>query len=102
MNLQENVNKSLMLSKVEQIHDFKGWSHKLPAFHFDKEWDVKIIPPFAGAIIRFVIDYNGKHVSVYFDAYSELGWMYDEDQFHILNIMMVKILIDIILMSQNR
>lgn len=37
MNLQENVNKSLMLSKVEQIHDFKGWSHKLPAFHFDKE-----------------------------------------------------------------
>ena len=95
MNLQENVNKSLMLSKVEQIHDFKGWSHKLPAFHFDKEWDVKIIPPFAGAIIRFVIDYNGKHVSVYFDAYSELGrkalrileqvekelgWMYDEDE----------------------
>ena len=62
------------------MHDFKGWSHKLPAFHFDKEWDVKIIPPFAGAIIRFVIDYNGKHVSVYFDAYSELGWMYDEDE----------------------
>ena len=80
MNLQENVNKSLMLSKVEQMHDFRGWSHKLPAFHFDKEWDVKIIPPFAGAIIRFVIDYNGKHVSVYFDAYSELGWMYDEDE----------------------
>lgn len=80
MTLQENVNKSLMLSKVEQMHDFRGWSHKLPAFHFDKEWDVKIIPPFAGAIIRFVIDYNGKHVSVYFDAYSELGWMYDNDE----------------------
>nr|DAN90730.1 MAG TPA: hypothetical protein [Bacteriophage sp.] len=63
---------------------------KLPAFHFDKEWDVKIIPPFAGAIIRFVIDYKGKHVSVYFDAYSELGWMYDmmSSQFRILNIMM--------------
>lgn len=80
MNLQENVNKSLMLSKVEQMHDFRGWARKLPAFHFDKEWDVKIIPPFAGAIIRFVIDYNEKHVSVYFDAYSELGWMYDKDE----------------------
>lgn len=103
MNLQENVNKSLMLSRVEQMHDFRGWAIKLPAFHFDKEWDVKIIPPFAGAIIRFVIDYNGKHVSVYFDAYSELGCMMKmSSQFHILNIMMVKILIDIILTNQSK
>ena len=42
MNLQENVNKSLMLSKVEQMHDFRGWARKLPAFHFDKEWDVNL------------------------------------------------------------
>lgn len=35
MNLQENVTKLLMLSKAEQ--DFRSWSHKLPAFHFDKE-----------------------------------------------------------------
>ena len=80
MTLQENVNKSLMLSKVEQMHDFRGWARKLPAFHFDKEWDVTIIPPFAGAIIRFIIDYNGKYVSVYFDAYSELGWVCDENE----------------------
>ena len=80
MNLQENVNKSLMIAKVEQFHDYKGWARKLPAFHFDKEWDVTIIPPFASAIIRFVIDYNGKYVSVYFDAYSELGWMYDKNE----------------------
>ena len=80
MDIGTSVNKALMLSKVEQMHDFRGWSHKLPAFHFDKEWDVKIIPPFSGAVIRFVIDYNGKHVSVYFDAYSELGWMYDDNE----------------------
>lgn len=40
---------------------------------------MKIIPPFAGAIIRFWINHNGKHVSVYFDGYSELGWMCDEN-----------------------
>lgn len=45
MTLQENVNKLLMLSNVEQMHDFRGWARKLPAFHFDKEWDVTIIPP---------------------------------------------------------
>ena len=75
--MENEVNKLLILSKAEQIHDFRGWTNKLPAFHFDKEWDVKIVPPFAGAIIRFAIDYNGKHVSVYFDGYSALWFEYD-------------------------
>ena len=69
-----------MLAQIEQICDYRGWARKLPAFHFDKEWDVLFVPPFAGAIIRFVISYNGKYVSVYFDAYSELGWMYDKNE----------------------
>lgn len=76
----KQVNKSLMLAQIEQICDYRGLARKLPAFHFDKEWDVLIVPPFAGAIIRFVISYNGKYVSVYFDAYSELGWMYDKNE----------------------
>ena len=80
MNIETSVNETLMLAKVEQMQGFRNWSNKLPYFHFDKEWNVKIIPPFAGAVIRFAIDYNGKHVSVYFDAYSRLGWMYDENE----------------------
>ena len=70
----------MIISKYDNLQECRGWGARIPALHFEKEWDVKIIPPFAGAIIRFVIDYNGKHVSVYFDAYSELGWMYDNDE----------------------
>ena len=33
----------------------------------------KIIPPFAGAIVRFMIDKGDKHVSVYLDCYDNLG-----------------------------
>lgn len=33
-----------------------------------------------GAIIRFTIDYKNKHVSVYFDGYSELGYVCDEEE----------------------
>lgn len=79
-NMEDYLNKVLILSKAEQIHDFRGWIEKLPVFHFDKEWNVKIIPPFAGAVIRFTIDYKNKHVSVYFDGYSELGYVYDEEE----------------------
>ena len=56
--------------KIDAMNEYRNWAQKLPAFHFDKEWDVKIIPPFQGAIIRFYISYNGKFISVYFDAYS--------------------------------
>ena len=77
--MEDYLSKTLIISKAEQIHDYRGWIEKLPVFHFDKEWDVKIIPPFAGAIIRFWINYNGKKVSVYFDGYSELGYVEDDD-----------------------
>ena len=59
----------------DRVQETRKWMTEVPAFHFEKEWNVKIIPPFGGAVIRFYIDYNGKHVSVYFDAYDELGFM---------------------------
>lgn len=65
--------------KVESDEKWREWSRKMPALHFKPEWDVVIIPPFGGALVRFRIDYNGKYVSVYFDAYSKLGYMYDEE-----------------------
>lgn len=74
-----DFNDTMLIAKYDTIQECRKWMKELPVLHFEKEWDVKIIPPFGGAVIRFWIDYNGKHVSVYFDAYSELGWMVDEN-----------------------
>lgn len=74
-----SVEAAMIISRYESLQECRGWAVRIPALHFEKEWDVKIIPPFAGALIRFTIDYNGKHVSVYFDGYSELGYMYDDN-----------------------
>mgnify|MGYP003303614317 CR=1 FL=1 len=71
---------SMVITKYDTLQETRKWMKELPAFHFEKEWDVKIIPPFGGAVIRFWINYNGKHVSVYFDAYDELGFV-DEPYF---------------------
>lgn len=68
-----------IISNYERVQESRKWMHELPALHFEKEWDVKIIPPFGGAVIRFWIYHNNKSVSVYFDAYSELGYMVDEN-----------------------
>ena len=72
--------KTMIISKYENLQECRKWMREIPSLHFEKEWSVKIIPPFGGAIIRFCINYNGKHVSVYFDAYSELGYMVDENK----------------------
>ena len=71
--------ETMLILKCESLQEYRKWEKEIPTLHFEKEWDVKIIPPFAGAIIRFTIDYNGKHISVYFDGYSELGYMVDEN-----------------------
>lgn len=74
-----SIEDSMIISRYENLQECRVWGSKLPALHFEKEWDVKIIPPFAGAVIRFHISHNNKNVSVYFDGYSELGFMYDDD-----------------------
>lgn len=70
--------ESKIISDYERLQECRKWGREIPALHFEREWDVKIIPPFGGAVIRFCINHNGKHASVYFDAYSELGYVYDE------------------------
>lgn len=46
----------------------------LPALHFKPEWEVRIVPPFGCAMMRFWVDHNGKRVSVYADYFEELGY----------------------------
>lgn len=65
--------------EIENKEQWKEWNKRMPILHFEKEWDVKIIAPFCGALARFTVDYKGKHVSVYFDAFSTMAWMYDVD-----------------------
>ena len=64
-------------SKVEHNEKWREWCEKIPALRFDPDWDVKIVPPFGGAIARFTAAKGDRHVSVYLDVYSELGFMYD-------------------------
>ena len=65
-------------SNVEHAEKWREWCDKILALRFDSDWDVKIIPPFGGAMARFTVKKADKHVSVYLDVFSELGIMHDE------------------------
>jgi hypothetical protein len=61
-------------SSMENKEDWRGWISKLPFIQFPAEWKIKVIPPFGGALARFVVQLpSGEIKSVYFDAYNSLG-----------------------------
>jgi len=50
----------------------------IPTLKFNSDWEVRIIPPYGGAIARFYIEKNNKHIcSVYLDWYDTLGYVGD-------------------------
>ncbi len=65
---------------IESNEGWRTWAKKMPYLKFDSDWEVAVIPPFAGAIARFVVKKESAYVSIYFDAYSRLGWMWDEEK----------------------
>ena len=60
-------------SAIEKKEDWMRWAQEIPPVHFDSSWDVKVIPPFGGAMARFWISKGANHVSVYLDVFDRLG-----------------------------
>jgi hypothetical protein len=59
--------------EVEKLMEYAKWSGKIPPIKFKSDWNVIIIPPFARAIVRFLVEKNGNQVSIYLDCYDALG-----------------------------
>lgn len=68
-----SVEACMKRMEVENLYEYRKWTKEIPSLNFKQEWNVKIVPGFGGAIIRFVIYYNNRRVSVYLDCYGELG-----------------------------
>lgn len=64
---------------IEREEEWRKWCEDMPYLHFDSEWEVKVIPPFGGALARFVVKKGNKSVSVYFDTACRLGWYAGKD-----------------------
>ena len=60
--------------EVEEDFEYMKWVKEIPVLNFKKEWNVRIIPPFGGAIIRFQIETEKDFLSIYLDCYNQLGF----------------------------
>ena len=63
---------------VEEADQWREWVKKIPFIRFPADWDVKVIPPFGGALVRFTVRLpDGETRSVYLDAWNRLGFYGD-------------------------
>jgi hypothetical protein len=67
------------INKYVNDEFYRKCSEAIPIIHFPSDWGVKIIPPFGGAVARFLISKDGATVSVYADFDSSLGYYVDRD-----------------------
>jgi len=59
---------------IENQEDWYGWIDNIPFIRFDPDWDVQVIPPFSGAMVRFRVKQGDHIVSVYLDCNQQLGY----------------------------
>lgn len=72
--MKMNAESMIKRYEVENLENWSDWVHKIPALKFDADWEVTVIPPFCGAVVRFWVEANGNKASVYLDCFDALGF----------------------------
>ena len=69
----------LDIGKYERSEQWMEWLPHIPTINFPDNWEVQIIPPFGGALIRFRVKLKGSSntdlVSICLDVYDRLGFV---------------------------
>jgi len=57
----------------EKLMEHDKWIKEIPFFKVPEFCELKVIPPFGGAVARFLVKKGELQVSVYLDCYDNLG-----------------------------
>lgn len=76
----EMYDKEVIQLKCEQLFEWKKWAGEIPFIKFPASWHVRIIPPYANAVVRFNVIRDDQlntndFISIYLDCYDRLGHM---------------------------
>ena len=76
-NLEHYMERMEVLAKRDSIMESNKWIREIPYIKFKPEWEVKVIPPHAGAVVRFLVKHPDTKtiISVYLDCYDIMGSM---------------------------
>lgn len=63
--------------RIEGDEQWREWIDHIPYISFPPDWQIKVIPPFSGAMARFWIKNGDNNISIYLDTYNRLGYWGD-------------------------
>lgn len=76
--MRDSFEAQKLYYELEQAFEWRKWAREIPAIRFPSHWKVRIIPPFAAAMVRFSVTTdereNQRDISVYLDCYEMLGF----------------------------
>lgn len=58
---------------IEDKYEYYKWCTEIPDIKVPDGCTIKVVPPIAGAIVRFIVGKGQYRVSVYLDCYDTLG-----------------------------
>lgn len=72
-----NESDRVKRARVEEAEEWRKWMKEAPWLQFPPDLEVRIVPPFNGAMARFRVRFVGgeREVSVYWDCNDALGYM---------------------------
>ncbi len=59
--------------KKDLIQEYDKWREEIPTIQFPSDYNIQMIPPSFGAIVRFRVKTDKGNVSVYLDCYDMLA-----------------------------
>jgi len=69
------LERTAAVAEYDRVMETDKWSALIPPLAFPIDWQIHMVPPFAGAIIRFAVAKEDKYASIYLDGYDMLGIM---------------------------
>jgi len=69
----KSFNEQMERSQIERDEKWNDYYKAMPFIPILKDWEIKVLPPFGGALMRFQLQKGEKHFSIYFDANDYLG-----------------------------
>jgi hypothetical protein len=78
-NKSLSIEHSISRSRVEVAEDWRGRISEIPYIKWPADWEVRAIPPFGGALVRYMVRLpNGAVKSIYLDCFQSLGFFGQE------------------------
>lgn len=74
IELEDEKRKFQLRKKVDREFEYNKWINLMPEIKFPEGWSFIPLPPYKGAICRFIVIAEGIEFSVYLDCYGLLGY----------------------------